>query len=252
MQGGKAEPMTEAGLPTQPHYSRREALIWAGATGVIWLMAGARTSTQAASDTFRPRCLVRPAQTEGPYFIDERLHRMDIRSDPTSGKVAVGTPFALTFQVMHLKAGDCLPLPNAQIDIWHCDASGVYSDVRDPGFDTTGQQFLRGYQLTDTQGIARFQTIYPGWYPIRTVHIHVKIRTASMIRKSYEFTSQVYFPDALTDHVHKALPYSLNGRRRVRNHHDVIFRDGGEHLMLEPSETNNGYTATFPIALVTP
>ncbi len=243
--------MSEEGLPTQPHYSRREALVWAGATGVIWLMAGARASTQAASDTFHPRCLVRPEQTEGPYFIDERLHRVDIRSDPTSGKVAVGTPLALTFQVSRVRAGNCQPLPDAQIDIWHCDARGIYSDVRDPGFDTTGQQFLRGYQMTDAQGIVRFQTIYPGWYPIRTVHIHFKIRTAPMIRRSYEFTSQVYFPDALTDYVHRALPYSLNGRRRVRNHHDFIFRDGGEHLMLEPSETNNGYTATFLIALVT-
>ncbi len=176
---------------------------------------------------------------------------MDIRSDPTSGKVAVGTPFAIIFQVMHLKAGDCLPLPNAQIDIWHCDASGVYSDVQDPGFDTTGQQFLRGYQMTDTQGIAQFQTIYPGWYPIRTVHIHFKIRTASVARRSYEFTSQVYFPDDLTDRVHAALPYSSNGRRRILNHHDFIFRAGGDRLMLEPSEANNGYTATFPIALVT-
>ena len=251
MPGEKADLMSEEGPPTQPHYSRREALVWAGATGVIWLIAGVRSSTQAASDTFHPHCLVSPEQTEGPYFIDERLRRMDIRSDPKSGKVAVGTPLAITFQVMHLKAGDCLPLPNAQIDIWHCDASGVYSDVQDPGFDTTGQQFLRGYQMSDTQGIAQFQTIYPGWYPIRTVHIHFKIRTAPMIRRSYEFTSQVYFPDALTDYVHKALPYSLNGRRRVRNHHDFIFREGGEHLMLEPSETNSGYTATFPITLVT-
>ncbi len=251
MPGEKADLMSEEGPPTRPHYSRRETLVWAGATSVIWMMTGVRTSTQAVSDTFHPRCRVRPEQTEGPYFIDERLHRIDIRSDPTSGKVAVGTPLALTFQVSGSHAGDCQPLSDAQVDIWHCDAKGVYSDVRDPGFDTTGQQFLRGYQMTDTQGIARFQTIYPGWYPIRTVHIHFKIRSAPMIRRSYEFTSQVYFPDALTDYVHKALPYSLNGRRRVRNHHDFIFREGGEHLMLEPSETNSGYTATFPITLVT-
>ena len=252
MQGEKAEPMSEERLSTQPHYSRREALAWAGASGVIWLMAGARTSTQAASDTFHPTCLVRPAQTEGPYFIDERLQRFDIRTDPTNGTVAAGTPLTLTFHVSRSHAGTCQPLSDTLVDIWHCDAKGVYSDVHDAGFDTTGQKFLRGYQMTDTQRIARFQTIYPGWYPIRTVHIHFKIRTAPMIRSSYEFTSQVYFPDALTDYVHRALPYSLNGRRRVRNHHDFIFRDGGEHLMLEPSETNNGYTATFPIALVTP
>ncbi len=243
--------MTKTNIQSRSLLSRREALVLGGATGVIWLLTGTKSLGHAASDVTRSRCIVRPEQTEGPYFIDERLRRTDIRSDPTSGKVAVGTPFAITFQVMNLKAGDCLPLPNAQIDIWHCDASGVYSDVQDPGFDTTGQQFLRGYQITDTQGIAQFQTIYPGWYPIRTVHIHFKIRTAPVARRSYEFTSQVYFPDDLTDRVHAALPYSSNGRRRIRNHHDFIFRAGGDRLMLEPSEANNGYTATFPIALVT-
>ncbi len=92
---------------------------------------------------------------------------------------------------------------------------------------------------------------YPGWYPIRTDHSHVEVRTASVARRGYEFTSQVYFPDALTDRVHTTLPYSSNGRRRVCNHDDVIFRAGGDRLMLRPSETNNGYTATFPIAQVT-
>jgi protocatechuate 3,4-dioxygenase beta subunit len=126
---------------------------------------------------------------------------------------------------------------------------GVYSDVRDPGFSTVGQKFLRGFQLTDAHGAARFLTIYPGWYPVRTVHIHFKVRTALMAGKHYEFTSQLYFPDELTDQVHTALPYSSKGRRRVRNHQDFIFRDGGEQLMLKPSTTNGDYTATFPIGL---
>lgn len=84
------------------------------------------------------------------------------------------------------------------------------------------------------------------------MHIHFKIRTAPMARKSFEFTSQVYFPDELTDRVHTALPYSSKGRRRVRNHHDFIFRHGGDQLMLEPSETTGGYAATFLIGLKLP
>ncbi|MBX3326833.1 MAG: intradiol ring-cleavage dioxygenase [Nitrospira sp.] len=230
--------------------SRREALAWAGMTSVILMMTGMRRPAHAGLGTSPHLCIVRPAQTEGPYFIDERLHRSDIRTDPADNRVAPGTPLALIFHVMRLKAGACQPLPDAQVDIWHCDARGIYSDVQDPGFDTTGQKFLRGYQLTDAQGAARFQTIYPGWYPIRTVHVHFKIRTAAVVGKGYEFTSQVYFPDDLTDQVHEALPYSPNGRRRVRNHHDFIFRDGGDRLLLEPSETNDGYAATFSIALL--
>lgn len=212
-------------------------------------MGGRIASAQAVARPSQLLCVVRPEQTEGPYFVDERLHRTDIRSDPTNGKTSPGTQLSLTFEVSHVRSGECHPLPDAQVDVWHCDAMGVYSDVRDPGFSTVGQKFLRGYQLTDAQGTARFLTIYPGWYPIRTVHMHFKIRTAPMARKRYEFTSQLYFPDELTDRVHTALPYASQGRRRVRNHHDFIFRDGGDQLTLAPSETSVGYAATFPIGL---
>ncbi len=229
--------------------SRRDALIWLGATGATWLMD---RNAQSAPLLPHSLCIVRPEQTEGPYFVDERLHRSDIRTDPTENRITAGTPLTLTFQVMRLKAGDCQPLPDAQVDIWHCDARGIYSDVQDPGFDTMGQKFLRGYQMTDSHGIAEFLTIYPGWYPIRTVHIHFKIRTAPVARRSFEFTSQVYFPDDLTDHIHADRPYSSIGPRRVRNQHDFIFRQGGAQLMLDPVLTRDVYKATFPVALQLP
>ena len=241
--------MREDDTHTQQLFSRREAIILAGVTGSIWLMNGTRSPAQAASDTPQSLCVVRPEQTEGPYFVDERLHRTDIRSDPTNGKIVPGTQLALTFHISRVHAGECHPVPNAQVDVWHCDAMGVYSDVRDPEFSTIGQKFLRGYQLTDAQGTARFLTIYPGWYPIRTVHMHFKIRTAPMAEKRYKFISQLYFPDELTDRVHAAAPYSSQGRRRVRNRQDFIFRNGGDQLMLEPSATNGGYAATFSIGL---
>ncbi|MBH0206931.1 MAG: intradiol ring-cleavage dioxygenase [Nitrospira sp.] len=231
--------------------SRRRLLSLLVATSATYLIGGSQGLAQT-SPTARSLCIVRPEQTEGPYFVDERLHRSDIRSDPTDKQVTPGVPLTIAFQVKRLKAGDCHPLPDAQVDIWHCDARGVYSDVQDPGFDTTGQTFLRGYQLTDAQGTAQFQTIYPGWYPIRTVHIHFKIRTARPVGRVYEFTSQLYFPDDLTDRVHAALPYSSKGRRRVRNHQDFIFQEGGDRLMVQPSEADNGYTATFPITLLMP
>jgi protocatechuate 3,4-dioxygenase beta subunit len=193
--------------------------------------------------------MARPEQTEGPYFVDERLNRSDIRSDPADGQVKPGTPLALTLKVSRFSAGDCHPLAGAQVDLWHCDALGVYSDVRDPRFSTIGQKFLRGYQLTDAQGEARFVTVYPGWYPGRTVHIHFKIRTAPMGRRTFEFTSQLYFDDELTDRVHADLPYAKKGPRTARNHHDFIFRRGGSHLMLAPTETADGYSATFSIGL---
>jgi protocatechuate 3,4-dioxygenase beta subunit len=180
------------------------------------------------------------------------LHRSDIRSDPTTGRRTLGTPFTLTFHVFRVHAGECQPLSDAQVDIWHCDAVGVYSDVRDSGFNTVGKKFLRGYQTTNVRGEARFLTIYPGWYPVRTVHIHFKIRTELGSRAGFEFTSQLYFPDELTDHIHIGHPYASRGLRKVKNRQDFIFRHGGDELMLAPSATSDGYAAVFPIGLELP
>jgi protocatechuate 3,4-dioxygenase beta subunit len=249
---GTVSPVKEEPNNSRHLLSRRQVMILLGATGAAWLLGSRPNKAQAVPATSRSLCIVRPEQTEGPYFVDEQLYRSDISTDPANGQVKPGTPLALTLQVMTLSAGDCRPLPDAQIDIWHCDAMGVYSNVRDPGFNTLGQKFLRGHQMTDSRGEARFITIYPGWYPIRTVHIHFKVRTAAIAGRNFEFTSQLYFPDELTDRVHTALPYSSKGRRRVRNQHDFIFRDGGNQLMLIPSPTNAGYAATFPIGLELP
>ena len=228
--------------------SRREVMLLLGGSAA-YVMAGNLIPRWAVAGSQDPSCVVRPEQTEGPYFVDERLNRSDIRVDPTDGQVRPGTPLALTLVVSRLNAGDCLPLPGAQVDIWHCDAMGVYSDVHDPGFNTMGRKFLRGYQMTDARGEVRFVTIYPGWYPGRTIHIHFKIRTAPVAQRSFEFTSQLYFDDGLTDRVHAEPPYASNGQRTARNQHDWIFRRGGDRLMLAPTATTDGYAASFAIGL---
>jgi hypothetical protein len=106
--------------------------------------------------------------------------------------------------------------------------------------------------MTDARGEARFITLYPGWYPGRTVHIHFKIRTAPVAKRSFEFISQLYFDDHMTDLVHRAPPYAANGPRTVRNHHDWIFLRGGDRLMLAPMSVASGYEASFPISLQLP
>lgn len=205
-------------------------------------------------------CVATPQQTEGPYFVDEALHRADIRSDPADGSMKDGLPLALEIRVFALSrnAGtDCKPLGGAIVDIWHCDANGVYSDVRDRSFDTVGKQFLRGYQVTDADGGVRFMTIYPGWYPGRSVHIHFKIRTRPKHGRVYEFTSQFYFDDSITDKVHAREPYSRpvfhaekrSYGARTRNGEDGIFRQGGDQLMLRLSATDQGYAASFDVGI---
>jgi len=248
----KLTEMEESNAPMETVLSRREVMTLLAATGGIWLTEDSLLPKPMFASVADPSCIVRPEQTEGPYFVDEQLNRIDIRSDPATGQVKLGTPLTLIFQVMRISAGACRPLSGALIDIWHCDAMGVYSDVQDPGFNTLGQKFLRGCQLTDAGGATQFLTIYPGWYSIRTVHIHFKIRSTPETKKSFAVISQVYFPDELTDQVHMSLPYSSRGPRRVRNRHDLIFRDGGDRLMVALTPKADGYAATFSIGLWIP
>ena len=229
--------------------SRREAVRLLGC-GMGWLIAGCIIPRSGAAS--EPICVFRPEQTEGPYFVDERLHRSDIRSDPTTGEVKSGVPFALTVALSRVDDARCRPLSGAQIDIWHCDALGIYSDVNDPGFNTIGRKFLRGYQIADAQGVAKFLTIYPGWYSGRTVHIHVKVRTAAGAKGAFQFTSQMYFEDSLSDRIHAGPPYGTKGTRTARNQDDRIFRRGGDQLILTPTQTADGYAATFAVGLQLP
>jgi protocatechuate 3,4-dioxygenase beta subunit len=147
-------------------------------------------------------CVVRPEMTIGPFFVDEQLNRADIRTEPSDNSVKEGVPLALNLSIASVGNNSCTPIEGAQVDIWHCDAQGQYSGVSDQGFDTSGQQFLRGYQLTDANGTVQFQTIFPGWYSGRAVHIHFTVRTQAAKGEDYQFTSQFFFDDTLTDQVH--------------------------------------------------
>ena len=252
--------------------SRREVLKLLGATGLAVLVgcgpdgsateqaqatstaapiatngpAPAAVATTVSESAAVPACVVRPEQTEGPYFVDERLERSDIRTDPGTGEVKPGLPLTLTFAVSQISAGACTPFPGAIVDIWHCDAAGAYSDVQDRSFDTTGQQWLRGYQVTDANGLAQFTSIFPGWYSGRTVHIHFKIRTGFDQANTYEFTSQLYFDKTLVDQVYAQEPYAAKGEQDTLNSTDNIYSD---ELLLAATMNDSTVAATFDIAL---
>jgi protocatechuate 3,4-dioxygenase beta subunit len=195
-------------------------------------------------------CIVRPEMTIGPYFVDEQLNRSDIRSDSSDNSVKEGVPLTINIVVTNVASSSCIPIEGAQVDIWHCDAQGQYSGVSDQGFDTSGQDFLRGYQLTDSSGGVQFQTIYPGWYSGRAVHIHFTIRTRAADGADYQFTSQLFFDDALTDQVHALEPYAGKGQRDTLNSTDNIFIGGGDQLLLNlQGDNTNGYTGSMSIGL---
>lgn len=228
-------------------FTRREAIALLGAAGLA-MLTGCSSSTVPSDST---GCVVRPQLTEGPYFVDELLNRSDIRSDPSDGSVKPGALLQLTFNPSRVVSNSCLPLAGVLVDIGHCDALGVYSDVSDPGFNTVGKRFLRGYQISDAGGVARFTTIYPGWYQGRTVHIHFKIRSAPASNSGLEFTSQLFFDDGLTDQVHSQPPYAAKGQRTLRNAGDGIFGQSGSQLTLSVTPSGQGYAATFEIGLQT-
>ncbi len=244
--------------------SRREVLALLGASGLaaacapgalaptaaptaVASTANATATTGAVVAT--PSCIVRPALTEGPYFVDEKLNRSDIRSDPTTNVVKPGLVLALTFNVSRVSSGSCVALQGAQVDVWHCDALGVYSDAIDPSFNTKGQKFLRGYQVTDASGKAAFTTIYPGWYQGRAVHIHFKIRTTAANGAVSDFTSQLFFDDSQNAQVFAQTPYSQKGTGWMKNAQDGIYTGGGDKLLLKPAQSGSDYTATFDIGL---
>ncbi len=215
------------------------------------------TSAPIPTPTSVPACVAKPALTEGPYFVDAMLNRSDIRTNTEGDEIVVdGTLLKLTFRVTELSADACTPLPGAQVDIWHCDATGAYSGVNDPGFDTSDQQWLRGYQVTDENGLVEFYTIYPGWYSGRAVHIHFKIRLLTEDEtQTYEFTSQLFFTPEANDEAHSVAPYNAKGMRDTLNVNDSIYQGSNGVLTLEPvafedeKTGEKGYEALFDIAL---
>lgn len=167
-------------------------------------------------------CTLTAEQTEGPYWFDVDKIRTDIREDRE------GAELRLAIRVRD--AEGCAPLHNTVVELWHADAGGVYS-----GFDSgTGEDFLRGAQVTNGDGIVEFTTIYPGWYVGRTPHIHAKVH----IDNSTALTTQLYFDDAISTEVYDGgSPYQRN-EGRVTNEADMIF---DESLLLDLSEEGEGY-----------
>jgi protocatechuate 3,4-dioxygenase beta subunit len=231
-----AEAQTAVALPQSPTAVTAQAAEVATAEGATTAVASGKGATV-------PACVVRPEVTEGPYYVDVDLVRSDIRSDTTTNEVKAGAPLVLTFNVSQVSASNCAPLQGATVEIWHCDGVGVYSGVKDPGFNTVGQNWLRGAQITDANGMATFTTIYPGWYSGRAVHIHFKVHPD----ETKVFTSQLFFDDALSQQVFTQAPYASKGSTPdTLNSTDSIYQD---LLLLTTTKTDQGYTATFDIGL---
>ena len=179
-------------------------------------------------------CVLSPEQTEGPYYIDGEKLRRNI----TEGRP--GVPLFLRLRVVD--ASTCRPIKGAAVDIWHADALGVYSGF---GSGSGNLTFMRGIQKTDATGLARFRSVWPGWYQGRTVHIHVKVHVGGRV----VHTGQLYFPDSVTDRVFRRKPYSRRGKRTTRNANDFVFAQGGKRSLLSVRQSGSDYVAAITMGV---
>jgi protocatechuate 3,4-dioxygenase beta subunit len=216
----------------------------ASAGGSAAASATALATASAALATALPACVVAPELTEGPYYVDTELERSDIRANTSDNVASEGAPLQLEWIVSQADGSACMPMEGVIVDVWHCDALGVYSGVQG-----NSGNFLRGFQRTDAQGRAAFTTIYPGWYQGRAVHIHFKIRTDPDASAGFEFTSQLFFDDDLIRAVFATGVYAQKGPPDQPNSSDQIFNESGGATLLSVTQDGDRYKATFPIAV---
>ena len=185
-------------------------------------------------------CTIMPETTAGPFYFDPTLERADI----TEG--LAGIPLRVRMQVVD---ASCAPIAGARVDIWHCDAEGAYSGYpRQPGGrDTRGETFMRGTQMADGDGVVEFSTIYPGWYPGRTPHIHFHAfpEARSML------TGQMFFPDEVSRQIYADVaPYNSRPVEGATfNERDGIARRAGQLAIAETTWMGGGFDAALVVAV---
>ena len=234
-------------MDEETRISRRDSLLKIGgllagaATVGGWKVAESRSAPEEDAFGAGPAgvasglvtCVLAPEQTEGPFHLDDHVVRRSIREGRP------GVPLALRLTVVDVST--CRPIKGAAVDVWHCDAGGTYSGVR----GTDRARFLRGVQMTDAKGLALFKTIYPGWYSGRTVHVHVTVH----VRGNVVHTGQLYFPDSVTDAVHRRAPYSRRPSRSTRNAADFVYRNGGRRSTLRLKRSGTGYVGSIVLGV---
>jgi protocatechuate 3,4-dioxygenase beta subunit len=201
---------------------RRQALARFGGAGAAVLLARAISPAGVAAAD----CILTPEVTEGPYWIANHLTRRNI----TEAHQGLALRLAITI----VDASTCAAIRNADVELWHADASGVYSGF---GSSAASQRFLRGHQRADAHGLVVFDTIYPGWYRGRTPHIHMKVHVGG----SAVHTGQLFFNDVTSDAVYRTARYRSHGQPDTTNGADSIYRQaGGARAQLRLSKRPGG------------
>lgn len=221
-----------------PPIARRQLLLTLAAAPILLPSALRAQAAQVGLITGNV-CVLAPELTEGPFYIEPAMMRRDI----TEG--AAGTPLVMRLQVVDAA---CAPIAVARVDVWHCDAAGAYSAFADGGGGAAaaGQTFLRGTQMTDDAGVATFDTIYPGWYPGRAVHVHYKV----YISEREMVTSQMFFAESVSREVFAASPvYATRGNADVPLESDRIARRAGDGAISDVAVLDGALTASLVVGV---
>jgi len=220
---------------------RREAILALGSAGLGAIALAAPPlrrlglSALDGDEAWAQACTRAPELTEGPYYIsNSQLRRNILERRP-------GVTLWLSLRV--IDAGTCSTIPGAVVDIWHADADGEYSGFNGADNDT----FMRGRQGVGNSGVASFRTVYPGWYPGRTPHVHIKVHVAG----AEVHTGQLFMEESVTDAVYAREPYASRGERDTRNAADQIFRSGGDATILTIAPRGKGLWGSITLAVAT-
>ncbi|WP_236250574.1 intradiol ring-cleavage dioxygenase [Microbulbifer sp. ALW1] len=206
------------------------------------------SSSGSSSGGTSGTCTLIPQETEGPYPLTAVLSNSAmVRSDITEGKT--GVPLTLVLNLVDVNNG-CAPITNASVYVWHCDKDGRYSGYSQPGADERGTTYCRGIQDVDSDGMALFETIYPGWYSGRITHIHFQVFLFSS--STATATSQIAFPQEITEAVYDSTLYADNGQNSSVGSFasDNVFSDGVSYQLAEVTgDLESGYVATLQVGI---
>jgi protocatechuate 3,4-dioxygenase beta subunit len=243
--------------PDAARLDRRRALGILGGAAALCAGCGGSSSPTGASAVSTPSpspssgavnaagCAVTAEETAGPYpdQLGMSNNQAFYRRDITEGRA--GTPLALALTIVNAR-NNCNALANANVEVWQCAAAGNYSEYAQPGYNGTGQTFLRGLQTSDASGRVTFNTIYPGWYMGRATHIHVQVFVGGALVK----TTQVAFPEDVSHEVYAQGAYAPKGQNTTSNASDNVFSDGtGTEMVTIAGSPAAGYMAALTLVV---
>lgn len=232
-------------LPARGQVVAGRTFDWKGAD----FLSGGTKSVPAGlpAPVFRaqPNCVATVCKTLGPCHLDAIADRIDVSEG------FPGLPTRMSLRIV--EAASCTPVPDARVEIWHTNAGGFYSGEATARMCTRGDaeaiasKAFRGVQPTDADGQAHFLTVYPGWYPGRTVHIHMRVTVGDQDL----LVSQLLFDDALSDLIYADHPdYAGRSARDTMNGNDGVFRasEVGDYVF-DVEKTAGVLLATYTIGV---